>query len=69
VAVHGTIDKPIVVPLGPQAVGSRLLDILGNTLKLPGDAINLVAPPASATQQPATQPATQQPATTTPSGR
>ena len=54
VAIHGTIDKPVVVPLGPAAVGSRVLDILGNTLKLPGQAINLVAPPASGTQQPAT---------------
>jgi hypothetical protein len=76
VQVRGTIDKPIVVPLGPTAVGSRVLDILGNTLKLPGEAIKLVAPPQqsatqqSATQQPATQqPATQQPATATPSGR
>jgi uncharacterized protein YhdP len=54
VAIHGTIDKPVVVPLGPAAVGSRVLDILGNTLKLPGQAINLVAPPASGSQQPAT---------------
>ena len=48
VQVRGTIDKPIVVPLGPAAVGSRALEILGNTLKLPGQAINLVAPPAEA---------------------
>jgi uncharacterized protein YhdP len=53
VQVRGTIDKPVVVPLGPTAVGSRLLDIMGNTLKLPGDAINLVTPPASGAQQPA----------------
>jgi hypothetical protein len=53
VQVRGTIDKPIVVPLGPAAVGSRLLDIMGNTLKLPGQAINLVSPPATQTQQPA----------------
>ena len=52
VQVRGTIDKPIVVPLGPTAVGSRVLDILGNTLKLPGQAINLVTPPARGTQQP-----------------
>ncbi len=56
VHVGGTISKPLVVPLGPTAVGSRVLDILGNTLKLPGQAFNLVAPPASGTQQPA-QPA------------
>jgi AsmA-like protein len=62
VQVHGTVDKPIVVPLGPTAVGSRLLDILGNTLKLPGQAINLVAPPASEAPQPATPtPATSSP--------
>jgi hypothetical protein len=64
VQVRGTISKPVVVPLGPTAVGSRLLDILGNTLKLPSQAINLVTPPANETQQPATQqPATQQPPT------
>jgi hypothetical protein len=67
VHVGGTISKPDIVPLGPRAVGSRLLDILGNTLKLPGQAINLVTPPANATQQPGTQqPATQQPATQQP---
>jgi hypothetical protein len=54
VHVGGTISKPVVVPLGPRAVGARVLDILGNTLKLPGQAINLVAPPASEAQQPAT---------------
>jgi len=65
VQLRGTVDKPIVVPLGPTAVGSRVLDILGNTLKLPGDAIKLVAPPASGTQQPTTQ----QPATTSPNAQ
>jgi len=62
VAVHGTIDNPIVVPLGPAAVGSRLLDILGNTLKLPGKAINLVAPPATETTQTSPTPAPVAPA-------
>ena len=54
VQVRGTIAKPIVVPLGPTAVGSRLLDIMGNTLKLPGEAIKIVTPSANATQQPTT---------------
>ena len=62
VAVHGTIEKPVVVPLGPAAVGSRLLDILGNTLKLPGKAINLVAPPATGTAPTSSTPAPVAPA-------
>ena len=54
VHVGGTVEKPIVVPLGLQAVGSRLIEILGNTLKLPGDLINVtpVAPPGTATAPP-----------------
>jgi hypothetical protein len=35
VKIRGTLDKPVVVPLGAEAVGSRLVGILGNTLKLP----------------------------------
>jgi hypothetical protein len=35
VKVRGTIESPTVVPLGPEAVGSRVVGILGNTLKLP----------------------------------
>ena len=54
VHIGGTLSKPLIVPLGPSAVGSRLLDIMGNTLKLPGQAINIVTPPANATQQPTT---------------
>jgi hypothetical protein len=54
VHVGGTLSKPLVVPLGPSAVGSRLLDIMGNTLKLPGEAIKMATPPANATQQPTT---------------
>ena len=54
VHVGGTLSKPLIVPLGPRAVGSRLLDIMGNTLKLPGQAIKIVTPPANATQQPTT---------------
>jgi hypothetical protein len=50
------------VPLGPTAVGSRVLDILGNTLKLPGEAIKLVTPPASGTPQTSPTPTTPAPA-------
>jgi len=49
VQVRGTLDKPVVVPLGPSAVGSQAFNILKNTLNLPADAINLVAPPAAGT--------------------
>jgi len=49
VQVRGTVDKPVVVPLGPSAVGSQAFGILINTLKLPADAINLVAPPPAGT--------------------
>jgi uncharacterized protein involved in outer membrane biogenesis len=54
VHVGGTLDRPIVVPLGAQAVASRLVNIMGNTLRLPGDAINLVSPKASGTAQSST---------------
>ena len=36
VSVSGDIRDPLVVPLGPGAVSQRLLDILGNTARLPG---------------------------------
>jgi hypothetical protein len=36
VSVSGDIREPRVVPLGPRAVTQRLLDILGNTAKVPG---------------------------------
>ena len=51
VHVGGTVAKPVVVPLGLQAMGSRLVDLLGNTLKLPGELINVtpVTPTATAT--------------------
>ena len=35
VSVSGDIRDPLVLPLGPGAVTDRLLDILGNTVKLP----------------------------------
>ena len=41
VHVGGTVDKPVVIPLGPRAVGSRLIGILSNTLKLPSELINV----------------------------
>ncbi len=44
VQVGGTVENPIVVPLGPGAVVKRLTDIFGNVLKLPIDAITIVAP-------------------------
>jgi hypothetical protein len=36
VEVSGDIRDPLVVPLGPRAVSGRLLEILGNTAKVPG---------------------------------
>jgi hypothetical protein len=53
VHVGGTIDKPVVVPLGPKAVGSRLVDIMSNTLKLPGELIK-VKPTDNGTAAPST---------------
>jgi len=63
VQVRGTVDNPVVVPLGPTAVGSQALNILTNTLKLPVDAINLVAPPATATPSSTTSAPTTSPGT------
>jgi len=51
VHVGGTLEDPVVVPLGPQAVASRLVSIMGNTLRLPADAVNLVSPKTSGTGQ------------------
>ncbi|MGQ0578236.1 MAG: hypothetical protein ACT4PQ_04915 [Betaproteobacteria bacterium] len=44
VQISGTLKNPIVVPLGPGAVVKRFTDIIGNTLKLPVDAITIIAP-------------------------
>jgi len=44
VRVTGTLKNPIVVPLGPGAVARRFTDVIGNVLKLPADAIKIVAP-------------------------
>jgi hypothetical protein len=49
VHVGGTIEKPRIVPLGVQAVGSRLLDILGNTVSLPKELIKVT--PADSVKQ------------------
>ncbi len=43
VRVNGTVDRPIVVPLGPKAVASRLIDIIANTVKLPADLIETMS--------------------------
>ena len=59
VHVGGTIDKPLVVPLGARAVGSRLIDILSNTLKLPGELINVKPTDTGTTAPSTTQPSSQ----------
>jgi hypothetical protein len=51
VHVGGTISHPVVVPLGAQAVSSRLFDILGNTVKLPAEMIK-TAPKADTATKP-----------------
>jgi hypothetical protein len=52
VQVLGTVQNPIVVPLGPGAVASRMTSIIANTLRLPIDAIKIFSPNTSATQGP-----------------
>jgi uncharacterized protein YhdP len=59
VHVGGTIDKPVVVPLGARAVGSRLVDIMSNTLKLPGELINVKPTDTGAAAPSTTQPSSQ----------
>jgi len=44
VQVIGTMEDPIIVPLGPGAVAARLTSIIANTLRLPVDAIRTLAP-------------------------
>jgi len=39
VSVKGDIRKPIVAPLGPEAVGSEVLGVFQRTFKLPGKMI------------------------------
>ncbi len=47
VQVLGTVQNPIVVPLGPGAVASRMTSIFANTLRLPVDAVKIFSPNAS----------------------
>ena len=51
VHVGGTFDKPEVIPLGPKAIGSRVGDILSNTLNLPRDFVQFATPPATGSGQ------------------
>ncbi|HYJ17984.1 MAG TPA: AsmA-like C-terminal domain-containing protein, partial [Burkholderiales bacterium] len=44
VQVLGTLKNPIVVPLGPGAVASRLTSIFANTMRLPIDAVKVFSP-------------------------
>lgn len=50
--VIGTVKNPVVLPLGPRAVGSRATQLLANTLRLPVDVLKMLepktAPPGSA---------------------
>jgi hypothetical protein len=48
VQVLGTVQNPIVVPLGPGAVASRMTSIFANTMRLPIDAVKIFSPNASA---------------------
>jgi hypothetical protein len=59
VHVGGTIDKPVVIPLGARAVGSRLIGILSNTLKLPSDLINVKSTDTGASAPSTTKPSSQ----------
>ncbi len=47
VEVSGSLRDPTVVPLGPEAVATRLLDILGRTFKLPINLRQAVIPGAA----------------------
>lgn len=60
VQVLGTVQNPIVVPLGPGAVASRMTSIIANTLRLPIDAVKIFtpnAPDAPSPQEPEPRPA------------
>ena len=46
VQIAGTVQHPIVVPLGPGAVATRMKNIIANTFKLPFDAIKVFSPNA-----------------------
>ncbi len=42
--VGGTVKDPVVVPLGARAVGSRMVDLLANTVRLPADLVKTLEP-------------------------
>jgi AsmA-like C-terminal region len=46
VHVGGTLRSPVIAPLGPRAVASRVIDIIANTLRLPADLFASSQPPA-----------------------
>jgi len=46
IQVAGTMEDPIIVPLGPGAVATRMTSIMANTLRLPFDAIKIFSPKA-----------------------
>ncbi len=48
VHVSGTVQSPVIVPLDPKAVASRMVDIMSNILKLPADLITTAQPSAGA---------------------
>ncbi|MFC1858908.1 AsmA-like C-terminal domain-containing protein [Thermodesulfobacteriota bacterium] len=49
IQVRGDLDDPVVVPLGPGAVGSRLLDIMKRTVEMP---MRLIEPAQPSKSQP-----------------
>ena len=55
VHVSGKLGNPVIVPFGPTAVGSRLLDIMSNTLNLPADFIKFLTPAGTAATPPPQQ--------------
>jgi hypothetical protein len=50
VRVTGSLTEPTALPLAPQAVATRLLDILGNTLRLPVDLFDALGGTGKAPQ-------------------
>jgi hypothetical protein len=52
VQVLGTVENPLVVPLGPGAVVNRMTSIVANTLRLPLDAVKMVTPSGSTSPHP-----------------
>ena len=48
VSVAGTLGDPIVVPLGPAAVGQQVVNLMGAIVKMPLDLLGPFAPKAPA---------------------